>query len=62
MFREQKTRESLILMKDVSEWILNNFVCDGYQFPLYYRWVLYQPKYIASDFREDMEKNKKESN
>ena len=39
------------------EWILNNFVCDGYQFPLYYRGVLYQPKYIASDFREDMEKN-----
>ena len=44
------------------EWILNNFVCDGYQFPLYYRRVLYQPKYIAEDFREDMEKNKKESN
>ena len=38
------------------EWILNNFVSDGYQFPLYYSKFQYQPKYIAEDFRKDMEK------
>lgn len=41
------------------EWILDNFSCEYSQSTLYYYGnsaPLHQPKYIAKDFREDMEK------
>ena len=34
------------------EFVLNNFQCDGPGYPLHYKGILYEPKYIAKDIEK----------